>query len=212
MRWHHGRCADTVSRDVRAFGILDSYRREKGLEVPNEGNGNGNGTSRGAASATVAAPSSVQQSRESRLAEMLSLDSGDDLHYSEDDTPCPVDCVLEVYTAQELHDIVDHADGLVVVDFYKTACGACKYIAGGFAKICKASDSSDHPGVVFVKHNVYDDEEEELTGLAKEFNIKNVPMFRFFKGGREVESFATRDKARIAEAINRHSAPGTAVV
>lgn len=34
---------------------------------------------------------------------------------------------------------------------------------------------------------------------------QNVPMFKLFKGGIEVESFATRDRQRIAAAINKHT-------
>jgi hypothetical protein len=34
---------------------------------------------------------------------------------------------------------------------------------------------------------------------------QNVPLFIFFKGGQEIERFATREKTRIAEAINRHT-------
>jgi thiol:disulfide interchange protein len=49
------------------------------------------------------------------------------------DTPCFVECVSPVITEQELQSALDEAgpDALVVVDFYKTACGACKYIQPG---------------------------------------------------------------------------------
>ena len=36
-----------------------------------------------------------------------------------------------------------------------------------------------------------------------------MPQFDFYKGGELVERFATRDKARIAEAINKHAGEGT---
>lgn len=45
---------------------------------------------------------------------------------------------------------------LVVVDFYKTSCGACRYIAPGFVKMCKASGSGQTRAVTFLKHNVID--------------------------------------------------------
>lgn len=105
--------------------------------------------------------------------QLLDVDSDDELHYNEDDTPCPVDCVIEVFTHQELQDILTSSspDALIVCDLYKTACGACKYIQPGFVKLCKAT-SGETPLVIFIKHNVYDDEEEELTDLAKAYNIK----------------------------------------
>ena len=45
---------------------------------------------------------------------------------------------------------------LVVVDFFRTACGACKYIQPGFTKLCKRS-GDHHAPVVFLKHNVIDE-------------------------------------------------------
>ena len=61
----------------------------------------------------------------------------------------------------------------MVVDFYKTSCGACKYLLPGFTKICKtAYDKDVHPDIVFLKHNVFDDEEEEKTDLARRLKIE----------------------------------------
>ena len=62
--------------------------------------------------------------------------------------------------------------------------------------------------VVFLKHNIFD-EFDEKTDLARRLDIRAVPQFDFYKGGELVERFATRDKARIAEAINRHAGEGT---
>lgn len=46
-----------------------------------------------------------------------------------------------------------------------------------FVKLCKAAaksrdGSEDAPPIVFLKHNVYDDEEEEVTDLAKKYNVR----------------------------------------
>ena len=49
-----------------------------------------------------------------------------------------------------------HPNSLVVVDFYRTACGSCKYILPGFVKLCKRSGEHAAP-VVFLKHNVMDE-------------------------------------------------------
>ena len=42
--------------------------------------------------------------------------------------------------------------------------------------------------------------------------IKAVPQFDFYMNGELVERFATREKARIADAINKHAGEGTVVV
>lgn len=74
----------------------------------------------------------------------------------EDDELCPVDCVKEFQTDEEFQKILEKAkftNTLVVVDFYRTSCGSCKYIEQGFAKLCKGSGEEEAP-VIFLKHNV----------------------------------------------------------
>lgn len=46
-----------------------------------------------------------------------------------------------------------------------------------FVKLCKAAAKGrdgveDASPIVFLKHNVYDDEEEEVTDLAKKYNVR----------------------------------------
>ncbi|XP_027092112.1 thioredoxin-like 4, chloroplastic isoform X2 [Coffea arabica] len=109
----------------------------------------------------------------------------------EDDELCPVDCVKEFQTNEEFFQILEKAEKtntLVVVDFYRTSCGSCKYIEQGFAKLCKGSGDQEAP-VIFLKHN-------------------SVPLFHFYKNGTLLEAFATRDKERILAAILKYtSAP-----
>lgn len=60
----------------------------------------------------------------------------------EDDELCPVNCVREFKNDKEFLKILEKAKetkSLVVVDFYRTACGSCKYIEQGFTKLCKGS-------------------------------------------------------------------------
>uniref|UniRef100_A0A7N0UPK9 Thioredoxin domain-containing protein n=1 Tax=Kalanchoe fedtschenkoi TaxID=63787 RepID=A0A7N0UPK9_KALFE len=123
----------------------------------------------------------------------------------EDDELCPVECVKEFRSDEELYRILEKAketNALVVVDFYKTACGSCKYIEQGFAKLCRGSGNNDAP-VIFLKHNVID-EYDEPSETSERLRIKAVPLFHFYKGGILLESFATRDKERIDAAILKH--------
>lgn len=141
------------------------------------------------------------------VVESLLLDDG--VHFTEDDTPCSTDCVLEVFTERELDGIFSSSlpDALVVVDFFKTDCPACKYMAPGFHRLCRAG-SRQGRRVVFAKHNVYN-EDGELTPLARRYQIKSVPQFRFFtdRGATTAESFATRDRERLKAAVEKW-APG----
>ncbi|KAH6800351.1 Thioredoxin superfamily protein [Perilla frutescens var. hirtella] len=124
----------------------------------------------------------------------------------EDDELCPVECVREFQTDEEFLRILEKAketNALVVVDFYRTSCGSCKYIEQGFAKLCKGSGDQDAP-VIFLKHNVID-EYDEQSEVADRLRIKTVPLFHFYKNGVLLEAFPTRDKERILEAILKYS-------
>lgn len=90
---------------VVARGILDSYRRERGLAVDSPPTADGpptppvDGDADGGCAVTWTG-----------------------------DTVCSIGCVGEVETPADLdaaHSAAG-ADALVVVDFYKTACGACR--------------------------------------------------------------------------------------
>lgn len=74
----------------------------------------------------------------------------------EDDDLCPVECVKEFKTNEDFSKILEkakEADSLVVVDFYRTSCGSCKYVEQGFAKLCRGSGDQE-AAVIFLKHNV----------------------------------------------------------
>lgn len=126
----------------------------------------------------------------------------------EDEDVCPVDCVREFKTEEELARIMERAKAagsLVVVDFYRTSCGSCKYIEQGFAKLCKgAGDRHAEPEVVFLKHNVID-EYDEQSEVAERLRIRAVPLFHFYKNGVLLEAFPTRDKERIVTSILKYT-------
>lgn len=91
-----------------------------------------------------------------RSIEMRAVDGNEGDLSDEDDDLCPVDCVREFKTDEEFFKILDKAkkdDSLVVVDFYRTSCGSCKYIEQGFAKLCRGS-GDEEASVIFLKHNV----------------------------------------------------------
>ncbi|KAE8718131.1 Thioredoxin-like 4 [Hibiscus syriacus] len=124
----------------------------------------------------------------------------------EDDDICPVDCVREFKTDEEFLKILEKAKDtncLVVVDFYRTSCGSCKYIEQGFSKLCKGAGDED-ADVIFLKHNVVD-EYDEQSEVAERLRIRAVPLFHFYKNGVLLEAFPTRDKERIVEAIKKYT-------
>lgn len=89
-------------------------------------------------------------------AEIISMAYEKEEVSDEDDELCPVDCVKEFKTDEEFSRMLEKAketNSLVVVDFYRTSCGSCKYIEQGFAKLCKGA-GDEEAAVVFLKHNV----------------------------------------------------------
>ncbi|CAN4122683.1 unnamed protein product [Withania somnifera] len=111
----------------------------------------------------------------------------------EDDEVRPVECVRGFKTDEEFSIILEKAKKvgfLVVVDFHRTACGSCKYVEQGFAKLCRGA-ADEQARVIFLKHNT-------------------VPLFHFYKNGVLLEAFPTRDKERILAAILKYSAPAAA--
>lgn len=127
---------------------------------------------------------------------------------AEAEVSCPVHCVREVHNYREFEKVVNDAqqqNKLVVMDFYDTSCGACKYILHQFIKICKKGcgeecSVGDELGVVFIKHNIKD-QYDELTDLARFYSIRSVPMFSFFVDGCRVRQFATRDRLQLENTI-----------
>ncbi|XP_059279322.1 thioredoxin-like 4, chloroplastic [Lycium ferocissimum] len=129
----------------------------------------------------------------------------------EEDEVCPVECVREFKTDEEFSMVLEKAKktgALVVVDFYRTACGSCKYIEQGFVKLCRRAGDEQAP-VIFLKHNVID-EYDEQSEVAERLRIKTVPLFHFYKNGVLLEAFPTRDKERILAAISKYTAPAPA--
>lgn len=126
----------------------------------------------------------------------------------EDEELCPVECVREFKSDEEFLAILKRAketNSLVVVDFYRTACGSCKYIEQGFAKLCRGS-GEEEAAVIFLKHNVID-EYDEQSEVADRLRIKTVPLFHFYKDGVLLEAFPTRDKERVLAAIQKYTSP-----
>ncbi|CAI0558301.1 unnamed protein product [Linum tenue] len=102
----------------------------------------------------------------------------------EEDELCPVECVREFKTDEELLKVIEKSKAtgaLVVVDFYRTSCGSCKYIEQGFSKLCKGSGEEGSP-VIFLKHNVIDEYDEE-SEVADRLRIRVRRSFLLFDSG-----------------------------
>ncbi|CAI5532251.1 unnamed protein product [Closterium sp. Naga37s-1] len=90
--------------------------------------------------------------------------------------------VVEITSREEFNDQVAKAgDKLVVLDISTRTCGPCKFI---FPKVVELS--LEHPNAVFLKIN--GDHDDSTKALMREWGVRAVPNFRFFRGGELVHS------------------------
>ncbi|XP_004079889.1 thioredoxin [Oryzias latipes] len=102
--------------------------------------------------------------------------------------------VREVADLAEFKKILEDAgDKLVVVDFTASWCGPCKQIAPLYKQM---SESDDNKNVVFLKVDV--DEADDISSFCE---IKCMPTFHFYKGGKKVDEFSGANVATLEEKL-----------
>uniref|UniRef100_H2LTS5 Thioredoxin n=1 Tax=Oryzias latipes TaxID=8090 RepID=H2LTS5_ORYLA len=101
--------------------------------------------------------------------------------------------VREVADLAEFKKILEDAgDKLVVVDFTASWCGPCKQIAPLYKQM---SESDDNKNVVFLKVDV---DEADVSVFCE---IKCMPTFHFYKGGKKVDEFSGANVATLEEKL-----------
>ena len=75
-------------------------------------------------------------------------------------------------TEENFHEITG-GDGIAILDFWATWCGACR----AFAPVYEAA-SEEHPDIVFGKVDTEDEQD-----LARGFQITSIPTLMVFRDG-----------------------------
>lgn len=100
--------------------------------------------------------------------------------------------VKEIESREEFNEGLKY-EGLVVVDFFATWCGPCKYIAPILEDIAK-----ENPTVKFYKVDV-----DKFNDIAGEYTVTAMPTFVFLKLGKEIDRIRGADekvlRAKVAE-------------
>eukprot|EP00899_Mesostigma_viride_P019299 jgi/Mesvir1/27370/Mv07179-RA.1 len=90
--------------------------------------------------------------------------------------------VMEIDSPETMNRVLQEAgDKLVVLQVSTKTCGPCKMIYPHLVKM-----SVEHEDAVFAK--IMGDATPETRSLMREWNVKSVPLFRFFKSGEVVHS------------------------
>ena len=107
----------------------------------------------------------------------------------------------------------DLGDGLVVVYFYLSSCGVCKYVQPAIEEACMrlgacASggdqvDTTLGPRVAIVKHSLRD-ERDDATDLGRLYGIKVAPSFAIFQGATLMDSWSGGSRQKLYDMIDKH--------
>eukprot|EP00475_Leptophrys_vorax_P034097 TRINITY_DN54626_c0_g1_i1.p1 TRINITY_DN54626_c0_g1~~TRINITY_DN54626_c0_g1_i1.p1 ORF type:complete len:173 (-),score=13.36 TRINITY_DN54626_c0_g1_i1:243-761(-) len=90
--------------------------------------------------------------------------------------------VVEITSRDDFDTQIKNAgDKLVVLDVATKTCGPCKFI---YPKVVEMS--LEYPNVVFLK--IFGDRDEGTKALMREWGVRAVPNFRFFRNGELLHS------------------------
>eukprot|EP00850_Spirogloea_muscicola_P019213 SM000186S04131 [mRNA] locus=s186:110584:111922:+ [translate_table: standard] len=106
--------------------------------------------------------------------------------------------VKEVFSGDEFRGELEKAgDRLVVLDISTKTCGPCRLI---FPKLVKLS--LDYPEAVFLKVN--GDHSPDTRALMREWGVRSVPMFRFYRNGEVIHSHTGAKEDVLKSNFLRH--------
>ncbi|KAI4314228.1 hypothetical protein L6164_027160 [Bauhinia variegata] len=105
--------------------------------------------------------------------------------------------VLTFHSAAEWKahfDASKQTDKLMVIDFFATWCGPCKYMGPIFKDFAQK-----YTDVEFVKIDV-----NKLEEVAKEFGVQSMPTFKLFKKGKVVDEVVGASTEDLQNLIEKH--------
>ena len=104
--------------------------------------------------------------------------------------------MAQVISSEEFNNLVEHIEGIAVVDFFATWCGPCKMLAPVFEQAGEEMKND----ATFLKVDI-----DQSLELAQQFRISTVPTMMIFKDGKPVETLVGfMPKERIVQKVKSH--------
>ena len=104
--------------------------------------------------------------------------------------------MAQVISSEEFNNLVEHIEGIAVVDFFATWCGPCKMLAPVFEQAGEEMKND----ATFLKVDI-----DQSLELAQQFRISTVPTMMIFKKGKPVETLVGfMPKERIVQKVKSH--------
>ena len=86
--------------------------------------------------------------------------------------------MAQVISSEEFNNLVEHTEGIAVVDFFATWCGPCKMLAPVFQEV-----GNEFEG----KAKFYKIDIDESLDIARQFSVSTVPTVIIFRNGQDLE-------------------------
>ena len=86
--------------------------------------------------------------------------------------------MAQFINSEQFNNLVEHVEGIAVVDFFATWCGPCKMLAPVFQEVGNELEG---------KAKFYKIDIDESLDIARQFNVSTVPTIIIFRNGEPVE-------------------------
>lgn len=100
--------------------------------------------------------------------------------------------------------VKEAGDKLVVLDIATKTCGPCKFI---YPKVVQLS--LERTDIVFLK--IFGDFNQETRALMREWGVRAVPSFRFYKNGELIHSHSGAKEEDLRSNIQKHAPQAASV-
>ena len=87
--------------------------------------------------------------------------------------------MAQVISSEEFNNLVEHVEGIAVVDFFATWCGPCRMLTPVLEEVSEETDAK-----------IYKVDIDKSEDLSRKFGIMVVPTMIIFKDGKEQEKFS----------------------